>query len=127
MIRLGIFAAVGAVLGSLARYGVSQLVSNSYHGTFPWATLLVNVVGAFLIGLCARQLSVMNDDIRRSFLVTGVLGGFTTFSALAVESVHLVTDSNQSTIRGASIAVLYVILTFVVGICATSFALGKKQ
>ena len=127
MIRLGIFASVGAVIGSLARYAISQLAVNNYHGTFPWATLIVNVVGAFLIGLCARYLSVINDDVRRSFLVTGVLGGFTTFSALAVESVQLVTDSNQSTIHGVAIAVLYVILTFVVGICATSFALGKKQ
>lgn len=120
MIRLGIYAAVGAVIGSLLRFTVSELVEVQATSHFPWPTFLVNVVGAFAIGLCFRFSRLTDDERIRAFIVTGLLGGFTTFSALAVETTELITS--HSIIAG-----VYVLSTFLVGTCATALALGKNQ
>lgn len=84
--RLAGAAAAGAVVGSLARYGIGTVLGS---GAFPWATLTVNLIGAFAIGGLSRLAWIMNHDARRHFAVTGVLGGFTTFSALALDTVRL--------------------------------------
>jgi len=120
MIRLGIYAAIGAVLGSLARFGVSEFFTMQGHSTFPWATFCVNVVGAFCIGLFVRFASIAENDSMRAFVVTGLLGGFTTFSALALEATELF-DTNLM------VALVYMFSTFVIGILATSVALGRHQ
>lgn len=104
-------AAVGAVIGSLARFEVSYLLQRPETTSFPWATFLVNVVGALLIGFLAAQPAIMTNESRRHFLVTGVLGGFTTFSALAIETFQLATQPLLS--------VTYVVATFGVGLLAT--------
>lgn len=77
----------GGVIGALLRYAVTA----GGHGVFPWWTLLVNVSGCLAIGV----LMVVVTEVRRPhrlvrpFLGTGVLGGYTTFSAYAVESERL--------------------------------------
>jgi CrcB protein len=87
---------VGGALGALSRAGVSHLFGsgpiqfNDQSAGFPWATLTVNVVGALLIGILAVALISESGDYRRPFLITGFLGGFTTFSALALEVVDLI-------------------------------------
>ena len=121
MIRFGVYAALGAVFGSLARLEVSYLVQRPSETSFPWATFTVNVIGALVIGLVASQPSIMNNEARRHFVVTGILGGFTTFSAIAVETLQLATQP--------IISISYVIATFAVGIAATHighFAGAKK-
>jgi len=100
----------GAVIGSSIRFGVSQILPTPHSTDFPWATLLVNVVGALLIGMAAGIPSIITNDARRYFLVTGLLGGFTTFSALAVQTLNLATPVQSVAYLGA---------TFVVGILAT--------
>jgi CrcB protein len=84
-------AAVGAVLGVLARYGVSVTVPHD-PGTWPWATFGVNLVGCLIVGLLMAALIDHRSPHRlaRPFLVSGFLGGFTTFSALALETRDLI-------------------------------------
>jgi CrcB protein len=114
MKRFGLLAAAGAIVGSLLRYAVTLAIPHSDPMTWPWATFAVNVIGALAIGIIANLPAVMNEEARRYFVVTGVLGGFTTFSALAVEVIQL----------SGFHAWLYVVLTFVVGISATH--MGSK-
>lgn len=81
----------GGSLGSAVRYLVGNLVVHQFGPSFPWGTLSVNVVGSFLIGLVAT-LADESGSIGphgRVFLVVGVLGGFTTFSAFSLESWRL--------------------------------------
>lgn len=127
VLRLGLLASLGTVLGSLFRYGISVLVPTDHHGAFPYATLLVNLTGAIAIGFVARNSKIMNADRQRTFFVTGVLGGFTTFSAFAVETVNLAVGTQAETVHQGMLAVIYVVITFVVGVSATTLALGREQ
>jgi fluoride exporter len=78
---------VGGGLGAVARYGIGSLATRSH---FPYATLGINVFGSFAIGLIIGALLLRDDAaLWRLFLATGVMGGFTTFSAFALESVTL--------------------------------------
>ena len=80
-----LLAGTGGLLGSLARYGVSVLF-RSQSVTFPWATLGINVLGCFLIGLL--QPMIKKEELL-IFVVPGLLGGFTTFSAFGHETHEL--------------------------------------
>ena len=105
--------ALGGVIGSLGRYAVGLLLPHA-GGEFPWATLEVNVSGAFAMGLLVAFL-VDRPGIHRlarPFLGVGVLGGWTTFSALAVDVVQLADADAVSPL------VAYVAATFVVGTLA---------
>jgi CrcB protein len=81
--------AAGGVAGALARFGVSTLVPSPAFPfvPFPWATLLVNLAGAFLIG--AVMLPAGAEHQVRLLVVVGFLGAFTTLSAYAFETVDL--------------------------------------
>jgi CrcB protein len=85
---------LGSALGGGARLYVSTLVARGAGTTFPWGTLAVNVAGCLLVGALgalfepASPLHVRQD--LRVFLVVGVLGGFTTFSAFSLEALLLV-------------------------------------
>jgi fluoride exporter len=78
----------GGVIGSLARYGLSEAIP---HGPaeFPWATFVTNVLGCFAIGLLLARLTPRSHPLLRPFLGTGILGGFTTFSTFAVDTEKL--------------------------------------
>ena len=78
----------GAALGGLARWGAGLLL-NPVWGGFPLGTLLVNCLGGGLIGVAMVWFSRSPDELLRSLLVTGLLGGFTTFSAFSAESLGL--------------------------------------
>jgi len=83
---------LGGFLGSVARYSLSGVVQSlSRSISFPYGTFAVNLCGCFLIGFFS-QLSETRGfltDLSRAFLVIGVLGGFTTFSAFGNESFNL--------------------------------------
>jgi CrcB protein len=84
--------AVGGGLGSLARHYLSTFIYGFVDGTFPWGILAVNILGGFAMGLIV-ELSALKLDIGvelRAFLTTGVLGGFTTFSAFSLDSALLI-------------------------------------
>ena len=85
-----LLAALGGALGALARWGVAEALPRT-DGGWPWATLLVNLTGCLLIGVLTGVLANRSPEPAwaRPFLAVGVLGGFTTFSAFAVEVVGL--------------------------------------
>lgn len=88
LLAVGLAGAAGA----LARYGVNELVAaSSYVGSFPLATLTVNVTGALLVGLLYGYLSeeFFTGSPVKTVAATGFLGAYTTFSAFTVESVRL--------------------------------------
>ncbi len=83
--------ALGGAVGSVARYLMVAQLTRWLGFGFPWGTLAVNVLGGLLIGALAETMalkwSVSSET--RAFLVTGILGGFTTFSAFSLEVVAL--------------------------------------
>lgn len=114
---------LGGVIGSLGRYAVGAALPHGAGG-FPWATLAVNVSGAFAMGLLVAYLVDRPGAHRlaRPFLGVGVLGGWTTFSALAVDVVQLGAADH------AQVALVYVAATFLVGTLAVAAgsALGQR-
>ena len=86
--------ALGGALGSVARWGLSGLVQRASGSALPLGTFAVNAVGSLAIGMLgalALQRSLVAPHARL-FLITGLLGGFTTFSALSYETVALLRD-----------------------------------
>jgi CrcB protein len=83
--------ATGGALGSTARYLVSDWAQKAFGPDFPWGTALVNIAGCFLIGFLmtlATELPLLRPEVRL-LLVTGFLGGLTTFSTFSYETVRL--------------------------------------
>jgi fluoride exporter len=108
--------ALGGAAGSLARHGVEGLVGTS--DGLPAGTLSVNLVGAFALGALLEWLSTRESDVRRRraarlLVGTGFLGGFTTYSALAVEADGLLRDGRLV------LALIYALTTVVVGLLAS--------
>lgn len=84
--------ALGGAIGTLARYAIDlTFPAAGIDGPFPWPTLLVNLVGCILIGALSGVLS-RDAWWVRPFVVTGMLGGFTTMSAVALQSGELLDD-----------------------------------
>ena len=95
MAALAVF--VGGGLGALARWGLAVLVARSTlaGSSWPVATLVANLAGGLLIGVLAAVLArTAADDPVRLFAITGVLGGFTTFSAFSLEVWRLLEGGN---------------------------------
>jgi CrcB protein len=108
-----LLAALGGALGALARWGVASALPSS-TGSWPWATLLVNLTGCLLIGVLLAVLLARyaSSPWLRPFLATGVLGGYTTYSTFAVDTVALV-DAGR-----AVLAVGYVLASVLGGVLA---------
>lgn len=106
--------ALGGAVGCCARLGVNQLVHERYGQAFPYATLLINVSGCLAMGFLffytLEQVSL--SPVTRLALITGVLGGFTTFSAFGIETLLLVEDGKLG------YAALYVALSLALGLGA---------
>lgn len=121
-----IAVAVGGALGSVARYGVSVVTLRTMpHYVVPLATFFVNVVGCFVIGLLAGRLvqqPASDSPELRAFVFVGILGGFTTFSTFALDTLTL----TQSGMR--VLAVLNVAGQVIVGLLAAraGWAIGIK-
>ena len=115
-------AALGGVLGALARWGVGEALPSD-TGAWPWATLLVNLTGCLVLGVLIAALFPRHPSSPwlRPFLGTGVLGGYTTFSTFAVDAVQL-TDADA-----AGAAVGYVLASVLGGVLAAvaGVALGR--
>lgn len=110
--------AVGGVLGAAAREAVAQAMPAA-PGAFPWSTLVVNVSGAFVLGLLLERLVRTGDDRgwrRRLRLAggTGFLGSYTTYSTFAVETADLARTAH------VAVAVAYLAATVVAGLVATA-------
>lgn len=83
----------GSFIGGISRYLLSQFIQTKFPSTFPFGTLGVNILGCLLIGLVfgLSDKGNMTPDWRL-FLATGLIGGFTTFSAFSNETVTLLRD-----------------------------------
>ncbi len=93
--RIILLVGLGSFLGGIFRYLLTQYVQDRILSEFPMGTLLVNIVGSFLIGIIFGLASKFSFGPEwRFFLMTGVIGGFTTFSSYSLESVNLI-RSNQ--------------------------------
>jgi CrcB protein len=88
--------AIGSALGGLARYLFSGLVAVHFGETFPWGTLIVNVTGSFVIGFFATLTSpdgrFLVSPVTRQFVMTGLCGGYTTFSSFSLQTLNLMRD-----------------------------------
>ncbi len=84
---------LGSGLGGLARHAASVLVAQRFGAGFPWGTLFVNIAGSFVIGLLATLAAPdgrpLLGSTGRMFLMTGFLGGFTTYSAFSLQTLTL--------------------------------------
>lgn len=90
--------AVGGAVGSLCRWWLSELFLRLGLGLFPWATMLANVSGSFLIGLVATLSGpdgrlVISPELRLAIMV-GFCGGYTTFSSFSLQTLSLVQTSD---------------------------------
>lgn len=111
--------ALGGALGAVARYGVNVGTVHFVGSGFPWATLVVNVIGSFLMGLMIAKFSQMNEVSQeiRMFCMTGFLGAFTTFSTFSLDFVTMWE-------RGEMVqALVYMLSSVVVSILALFLAL----
>lgn len=88
--------ALGSALGGVTRFALSGYAANHWGETFPWGTLLVNVTGSFLIGFFATLTEpggrVFVSGSGRQFVMSGVLGGYTTFSSFSLQTLSLARD-----------------------------------
>lgn len=93
--RLALVIAGGG-FGSALRYLLGNAIGGQFGAGFPWGTLVINVAGSFLIGLIATLADESGGigPSARVFLIVGVLGGFTTFSAFSLESLRLMEDGH---------------------------------
>lgn len=83
-----VYVFLGAGIGGALRHGVNILCARAFGLQFPWGTITVNVLGSLLIGLIAGWLAFRSGGGGQSvrlFVVTGILGGFTTFSAFSLD------------------------------------------
>jgi fluoride exporter len=106
--------AIGGAVGCAARYGLTQLIQLVWGRDFPIATLIINVLGSFVLGFLffeTLERLTMAPALRVAIL-TGGLGGFTTFSTFMVESMLLVEDGHTGH------AILYVGLSVLFGFAA---------
>lgn len=86
-----ITVALGGALGAMLRYISVQAALRLFGPGFPWGTLFVNVAGSLIMGVAAALLLEKAGAGRLSlFLMTGVLGGFTTFSAFSLDAIYLI-------------------------------------
>jgi len=111
ILMIGLGGGLGSIFRYLAQLGVSKLVNIS----FPAGTFLVNVTGCFLIGLLygfADKYATLTLEWRM-FLITGLCGGYTTFSSFSYEAISLFRQGNYTYFM------LYILLSVIVGLLAT--------
>lgn len=118
-----LLVAFGGALGSVCRYLVGVGALRLMGPSFPWGTLAVNVAGSFAIGILAELIVARFGASAelRLLLITGFLGGFTTFSAFALDAVTLFE-------RGASLAAAtYLVLSIGASIAAAIAGIGLMR
>jgi fluoride exporter len=104
--------AFGSALGGMGRFWCSGLVAALIGETFPWGTLIINVIGSFVIGLFATLTGadgrMLVGTLARQFVMVGLCGGYTTFSSFSLQTLNLVNDGEW--FRAGANVVLSVVL-----------------
>lgn len=117
-----VLLAVGGAMGTLMRYGVVVLFASFQWKVLPYGTLAVNIIGSFIIGLFWGILGGNPTEATRHLLFLGILGGFTTFSSYALETLNLARNGQ------IGMALLYVALSNIIGLAlvAMGFWAGNQ-
>lgn len=107
----------GSAIGGALRYFFSGLIASHFGETFPWGTLFVNVTGSFVIGFFATLTSpdgrVFVAPNVRQFVMTGICGGYTTFSSFSLQTLNLARDDEWLYAGGNVVASTVLCLLFV--------------
>ena len=111
-----ISVALGSIVGAVARFLVSVLFVSQFGDRFPWGTLFVNVTGSFVIGFYAALTGpdgrLFVSARQRLFVMVGICGGYTTFSAFSLETLRLVQSGRGQT------ALVYLVVSAVTWIAS---------
>ena len=120
MIKNILLVGLGGGIGSMLRYISQRMADKVYPIHFPWGTFAVNIIGCFLIGIFwgISLKSFETNENWKLFLMTGLCGGFTTFSAFTLEGIGLLKEQKLA------LFFLYVAGSVLVGLAATY--LGMK-
>jgi CrcB protein len=116
---LYLWVAIGGAIGSVARFWFGNVVAAALGPAFPWGTLMINVLGSFVISFFSgltgmgHRFALSNDA--RIFVIVGVCGGFTTFSSFSLQTVELARSGQ------AGRAALYVAASMIVCLVACAF------
>ena len=110
-----LWIAIGSALGGMARYACSGLAASWFGVTFPWGTLIINVLGSFVIGFFATLTGpdgrmLVASDVRQ-FVMVGICGGYTTFSSFSLQTLNLL--RNGDLMRGGGNVALSVVTCLV--------------
>ena len=111
-----ILVALGGAIGSVSRFGISELFASKTNSSFPWATLLINLLGCFLIGLLlglSQRYQFASHYSLRSFFIIGLCGGFTTFSSFSAETMRLFQNAQNFQ------AISYILASILLGLALT--------
>ena len=113
-----LWIAVGGALGSMARYWFTGVAARLFGETFPWGTLLINILGSFVIGFLVALTSpevgrYLVDPNIRIFVTVGLCGGFTTFSAFSLQAMVLMQEGEWLHASGYILGSVALCLLFV--------------
>ena len=111
MILNFLYVGLGGALGAVSRLGINEIFERISFTSFPLSTLLINVFGCFLIGLCLG-INIPAKDTSYYFFIIGFLGSFTTMSALTYQTILM---ANTNFISALS----YIIITITLTVLAT--------
>jgi CrcB protein len=127
-----LWVAVGSALGGMARYWMTLTMAAATGLGFPWGTILINIIGSFVIGFVAALTGVggrVNAPLdARVFIMTGLCGGFTTFSAFSLQTLDLARDGRWLQ-AGANVglSVVLCLIAVTLGYLAAGFINGGAK
>lgn len=114
MVKEAVIIGLGGATGSILRYFSGQFISKNFPSQIPMGTLVVNLLGCLLIGIlvgCFSKNQISGNEWKL-LLVTGFCGGYTTFSAFAIENINLIQNHQVSQ------ALIYIGLSIILGLLA---------
>jgi CrcB protein len=112
MLESSLWIALGGAIGSVMRFWLAELVGRFVESPFPWATVITNITGSFVIGFYATLTGpegrLLATPVARQFVMVGICGGYTTFSAFSLQTLTLAQDGDWLR-AGANIGVSVVL------------------